>query len=58
MVVPAKRSAERYEIPGLQGVGQIEASRGIDGRTTSATRFFAPSRLPALEVFLAAVRAR
>ncbi len=57
MVVPAKGLAEHHEFPGLKGFGRIETTREIDGRTTSETRIFALSWLPAPEVLLATVRA-
>ncbi|WP_253949449.1 ISAs1 family transposase [Mangrovicoccus sp. HB161399] len=57
MVVPAKGLAEHHEFSGLKGFGQIEATRETDGRTSSETRIFALSWLPAPEVLLATVRA-
>ena len=57
MVVSAKGLAEHHDFPGLKGFGRIEATRKADGRTTSETRFFALSWLPAPEVLMATVRA-
>lgn len=56
-VVSAKGLAEHHEFPGLKGVGRIEATREIDGRTTSETRFFALSWMPTPEVIMATLRA-
>lgn len=56
-VVSAKGLAEHHDFPGLKGFGRIEATREIDGSTTSETRFFALSWLPTPEVLMATVRA-
>lgn len=56
-VVSAKGLAEHHEFPGLKGFGRIEATREIDGATTSETRYFALSWLPTPEVLMATVRA-
>ncbi|TQM94094.1 ISAs1 family transposase [Roseinatronobacter monicus] len=57
VVVSAKSLAEHHEFPGLKGFGRIEATREVDGKVTSETRFFALSWLPTPEVLLATVRA-
>ena len=57
VVVSAKSLAEHHEFPGLEGFGRIEATREVDGKVTSETRFFALSWLPTPEVLLATVRA-
>lgn len=41
----------------LKGFGRIASTREPDGKVTSETRFFAPSRIPAPEVLLSTVRA-
>lgn len=48
--------AEHHDFPGLKGVGRIETTREIDGSTSSETRFFALSWLPAPEVLMAGPR--
>jgi predicted transposase YbfD/YdcC len=57
MVVSAKGLAEHHEFPGLKAFGRIEATREIEGRVTSQTRFFALSWTPTPEVLMDAVRA-
>lgn len=57
VVVSAKSLAEYHEFPGLKGFGRIEATREVDGKVTSETRFFALSWLPTPEILLATVRA-
>lgn len=57
VVVSAKSLAEHHEFPGLKGFGCIEATREVDGKVTSETRFFALSWLPTPEVLLATARA-
>jgi predicted transposase YbfD/YdcC len=57
VVVSAKGLAEHHEFPGLKAFGQIEATREIDGRVASETRFFALSWMPTPEVLLETVRA-
>lgn len=56
MVIPSRGLAEHHEFPGLKAFGQIEATREIDGRTSSETRILALSWLPTPEVLLATVR--
>lgn len=56
-VVSAKGLAEHHDFPRLKAFGRIEASREIDGKLQSETRWFALSWLPAPEVLLATVRA-
>ena len=55
-VVSAKGLAEHHDFPGLQAFGRIEATREIDGTTTSETRFFALSWMPTPEVLQSTVR--
>jgi len=57
VVVSAKGLAEHHDFPGLKAFGRIEATREIDGKVTSETRFFALSRMPTPEVLLDTVRA-
>jgi predicted transposase YbfD/YdcC len=57
MVVSAKGLAEHHEFPGLKAFGRIEATREIEGKVTSETRFFALSWMPTPEVLLETVRA-
>lgn len=57
VVVSAKSLAEYHEFPGLKGFGRIEATREVNGKVTSETRFFALSWLPTPEILLATVRA-
>ncbi len=58
MVVSAKGLAEHHEFPGLKAFGRIEATREIDGRVTSETRYFALSWMRTPEVLLETVRAQ
>lgn len=57
MVVSAKGLAEHHEFPGLKAFGRVEATRELDGRITSRTRFFALSWVPTPEVLMDTVRA-
>lgn len=57
VVTSAKGLAEHHEFPGLKAFGRIEATRELDGKTSSETRYFALSWTPAPEVLLATVRA-
>ena len=57
VVVSAKSLAEYHEFPSLKGFGRIEATREVNGKGTSQTRFFALSWLPTPEILLATVRA-
>ena len=57
-VVSAKGLAEHHDFPGLKAFGRIEATRETDGTTTSETRFFALSWMPAPEVLQSTVRDR
>ncbi len=57
MVITAKGRAEHHEFLRLKAFGQIEATREIDGRTSSETRIPALSWLPSPDVLLATVRA-
>ena len=57
-VVSARGLAEHHEFPRLKGFGRIEATRETDGITTSETRFFALSWMPAPEVLQSTVRDR
>ena len=56
-VVSAKGLAEHHDFPGLKAFGRVEATREIDGKVQSDTRWFALSWMPAPEVLLATVRA-
>jgi hypothetical protein len=56
-VVSAKGLADKHEFPGLQAFGRIGSRRETDGKVQTETRHFAPSRVPAPEVFMATVRA-
>jgi len=56
-VVLAKGLAEYHDFPGLKAFGRIEATRETDGSTTSETRHFALSWIPAPDALLATVRA-
>lgn len=58
VVVSAKGLAEHHEFPGLEAFGRIEATRELDGKTSSQTRYFALSWTPTPEVLLTTVRAR
>jgi predicted transposase YbfD/YdcC len=57
VVVSAKGLAEHHDFPGLKAFGRIGARRETAGTTTSGTRYFALSWMPAPEVLLATVRA-
>jgi predicted transposase YbfD/YdcC len=57
VVVSAKGLAEHHEFPGLKAFGRVEATRKTSKGTTSQTRYFALSWIPAPEVLLATVRA-
>ena len=57
VVVSAKGLAEHHDFPGLKAFGRIEATRETAGATTSETRYFALSWVPAPDVLLATVRA-
>jgi predicted transposase YbfD/YdcC len=54
-VVSAKGLADQHEFPGLQAFGRIGSRRETDGKVQTETRHFAPSRVPAPEVFMATV---
>ena len=45
-----------HEFPGLKAFGRIEATREVDGKTASETRWFALSWQPAPDILLATVR--
>jgi len=57
VVVSAKGLAEHHDFPGLKAFGRIEATREIEGLTSSETRLFALSWTPSPEVLLDTVRA-
>ncbi|WP_439525301.1 ISAs1 family transposase, partial [Marivita sp.] len=57
VVVSAKGLAEHHEFPGLKAFGLIEATRELNGKTSSETRYFALPWMPESEVLLATVRA-
>ena len=56
VVVRARGLAEHHEFPGLKAFGRIEASRQTERKTSSETRYFALSWIPAPEVLLDTVR--
>jgi len=56
-VVSAKGLAEHHDFPGLKAFGRIEATREVDGTTTTETRYVALSWTPTPEGLLATVRA-
>jgi len=49
--------AERHGFPGLQAVGKITATREIDGKATTASRYYILSKPLSAERFLDVVRA-
>ena len=55
-VVSAKSLEEYHEFPGLKAFGRIEATREVNGKTSSETRWFAMSWRPEPDVLLATVR--
>lgn len=55
-IVSAKSLGEYHEFPGLKAFGRIDASREVDGKVTSETRYFALSWLPTPDILLATVR--
>jgi predicted transposase YbfD/YdcC len=57
VVISAKGLAEHHDFPGLKAFGRIEATREIEGLTSSETRLFALSWTPSPEVLLDTVRA-
>lgn len=57
VVVPAKGLAEYHEFPCLKAFGRIEATREIDGKSTTDVRIFALSRELSAEALLATARA-
>ena len=57
VVVSATGFAEHHEFPGLKAFGRNEATRKLDGKTSSETRCFALSWIPEPEVLPATVRA-
>ncbi len=56
-MVSAKGLAEHHEFPSLKAFGRTEATRETAGATTSETRYFALSWMPAPGVLMATVRA-
>jgi|GEM_PF-2524505 len=52
VVVSAKGLAEHHDLPGLKAFGRIEATREIEGLTSSQTRLCALSWTPTPEVLL------
>ena len=56
VVVSANTLGKHHEFPGLTGFGRIEATREMDGKATSETRYFALSWMSTPEVLLATVR--
>ena len=57
VVVEAKGLAEYHEFPGLKAFGHIEATRQIDGKTTTDVRIFALSRKLSPQALLETARA-
>ena len=55
-VVSAKSLGEYHEFPELKAFGRIEATREVDGKVSSDTRYFALSWRPEPDVLLATVR--
>jgi len=55
-IVSAKSLGEYHEFPGLKAFGRIDASREVDGKVTSETRYFALSWMPTPDILLAQVR--
>jgi hypothetical protein len=47
---------QHHEFPGLKAFGRIEATREVDGKISSETRWFALSWQPAPDILLATVR--
>ena len=56
-IVSAKGLAEHHDFPALKAFGRVEATREIDGNTSSAIRYFALSWMPTPDVLLDTVRA-
>lgn len=56
VVVSAKSLDIHHDFPGLKGFGRVEATREIDGKVTSETRYFALSWMPDAEIFQSTVR--
>jgi len=56
VVVSAKGLAEHHDFPALKAFGRVEATRETAAGTTSETRCFALSWMPAPGVLLATVR--
>lgn len=56
-VVSAKGLAQHHEFPGLKAFGRIEATRELDGETSSETRYFALSWTPTPETLIQTLRA-
>ena len=56
VVVSARALGEYHEFPCLKGFGRIEATREVDGKVSSETRYFALSWMPTPEVLLTTVR--
>jgi predicted transposase YbfD/YdcC len=55
-IVSAKSFGEYHEFPGLKAFGRIEATREVDGKVTSETRYFALSWMPTPDILLTTVR--
>ena len=56
IVISAKSLEACHEFPGLKGFGRIKATRLIDDKIQTATRYFALSWMPSPEVLLSTVR--
>ena len=57
VVVGARDLAEHHDFPALKAFGRVEATRETAAGTSSETRYFALSWMPAPDVLLATVRA-
>ena len=55
-VVSAKSLGDYHEFPRLKAFGRIEATREVNGKTTSETRYFALSWMPTPNIPLTTVR--
>lgn len=56
-VIADPQLAHRFRFPGLTALGEIQASRRVDGRSTTSTRYFVLSRPLTARQLLATARA-
>jgi len=56
LVVSSRALDSHHDFPGLKALGRVEATREIDGKARTDTRYFALSWMPSPEVLLRAVR--